>query len=36
VRGDSVRAWLGPAMAREVFPRAKSDVVVDVTLVAID
>lgn len=36
VRGDSVRAWLGPALARDVFPRAKSDVVVDVTLVAID
>jgi len=32
VRGDSVRAWLTPALAKEVFPQAKSEVVVDVTL----
>lgn len=32
VRGDSVRAWLEPALAKEVFPQAKSEVVVDVTL----
>lgn len=36
VRGDSVRAWLEPALAKEVFPQAKSEVVVDVTLVDID
>lgn len=32
VRGDSVRAWLTPALAKEVFPQVKSEVVVDVTL----
>jgi hypothetical protein len=32
VRGDAVRAWLKPSLAKEVFPQAKSDVVVDVTL----
>jgi len=32
VRGDSVRAWLTPALAKDVFPQAKSEVVVDVTL----
>ena len=32
VRGDSVRAWLSPALAKDVFPQAKSAVVVDVTL----
>ena len=32
VQGDSVRAWLTPALAKEVFPQANSEVVVDVTL----
>jgi len=36
VRGDSVRAWLEPALAKEVFPQAKSEVVVDVTLLDIN
>ncbi|HEU5075922.1 MAG TPA: hypothetical protein VFU02_17130 [Polyangiaceae bacterium] len=36
VRGDSVRAWLEPALAKEVFPQTKSAVVVDVTLLEIE
>jgi len=32
VRGDSVRAWLSPELAKEVLPQAKSGAVVDVTL----
>lgn len=36
VPGDSVRAWLAPALAQEVFPQAKSEVVVDVTLLDVE
>lgn len=36
VRGDTVRAWLEPALAEDLFPQAKSEVVVDVTLVAVN